>query len=210
MWVGTSLNGGKSGGSSITVEQMAIRSEPGTVAWVNSPAVPATPVVDAPAAPTQKPAEAKPAPSGGRQEIVLKPGENIISQLPEQFRLNATTHNQRQFVLFSFPGAPVGVGDSKEQVSEFLSGPWVQKEWIENGEVFISFSFRGKTFTGKFLVNPYSNQVITKNPYSTLEYGKKPEDIPQSAIVAICIEKGEWNKIETDPNVIIGIIGLAY
>ncbi len=148
MWLGANADGGFKGGSSLTVWRLEVRSAKGQTAWK---AVPAAPVASAPVVPAQKPAEAQPLPTG-RHEIALKPGENPLALGPEQFRLNATTHNQRQFVQLRFPEAPVGSGDSEQQVSEFLSGPQVQEVWIENSQVFVSFSFRGKNFTGRFIV----------------------------------------------------------
>lgn len=140
----------------------------------------------------------------------MRPGDNPLAVLPEQLR-RGTTHGQRQFVLFNIPDAPVGQGDSEEIVSEWAAGPVVNSAWTENGQVFISFSFRGRTFVGRFLADPYSQRVIVKNEFAeTREFGMRPEDIPQSARVSLYMSVGSWEAIERDPNTIIGIIGLGY
>ncbi len=203
MWLGTNADGGFKGGSSLTVARLEVRSAKGETAWNKTPRAPSP-------APITAPKVGQTPPASGKREIALKPGANPVSELPDQIRGGASSDNQRQFVLFRLPGAPVGDGDPKEIVSQFVVGPTIQKAWVENSSVYISMLFQEQEMVGRFLADPFSTPVITTRDAEGYVYARKPEEIPLGAKLAVYLGPGSLEKFKQNPSAVMEILGILF
>ena len=202
MWLGTNADGGVKGGSSLTVTRLEVRSAKGEAAWKETPADAAV----------VRPQAAKPQASSGRQEIVLQPGRpNEVALYPDFIFQPGAMETWRINVRAYLGSPPISEGPWNEGASRLIIGPRIQSAWIEDGRVFISFSFThdgvADSVIGRFIVSPYLQSVIAENPFSAGRiHGRRPEDIPPGAKLAIWIPPEE----QLSGNSTADIIGVGY